>query len=294
MNPKLILCLALVLSGHCRAAITYPKAPDGGKQVVAKYLDPNLLTGLKITNYENLTVADPLAEYGAGDLITGKFLSTAELVSWRYLLMQGTNAVGAMELNADKKRGEYLKFNSLGKSQFDNSVLEAIRIAEQLPQVKKQDYELRYLWLHFFAPAIWLHGESNDIIIPLTDYWKTWNAYQPYSEGEIIKVLKPFVEQEKAAWAKVLKQQQKDNDTYAKAMMDYEKAHGRECGAISLYRMSPVGPFQNGEPPVGIWILEGKSSECGMLEYKARVTYKGHSGSVKTVEILEKLDDKKP
>ena len=294
MKPKLFLGLALVLSGHCYAAIVYPKAPDGGKQVVAKYLDPDLLNGLKITNYENLTVADPLAEYDAGALVSGKFLSTAKLVLWRYLLMQGTNAVGAMELNADKKRGEYLKFNSLGKSQFDNSVLEAIRIAEQLPQVKKQDYELRYLWLHFFVPAIWLHGESNDIIIPLTDYWKRWNAYQPYSEGEIIKILKPFVEQEKAAWSKVEEQRRKDNAAYIKAIADYEKAHGGECGAISLYRMTTVGPLQNGEPPVGIFILEGKSSKCGMLEYKAKVTYKGHSGSVKTVEILEKLDDKKP
>ena len=171
MNPKLILCLALVLS-------------------------------LRITNHENVTVADPLAEYGAGDLISGKFLSTAELLSWRYLLMQGTNAVGAMELNADKKRAEYLKFLSLGKSRDDNSELEAIRIAEQLPQVKKQDYELRCLGMMPYASAIWLHGESNDIIIPLPDDWKRWNAYQPYSEGEMIKLLKPIEDERIKMWKK--------------------------------------------------------------------------------------------
>jgi len=291
MKSKLILCLVLVLSGHCRAAIVYPKAPAGGKQIVAKYLDPDLLNGLRITNHENVTVADPLAEYDAGALVSGKFLSTSELVLWRYLLMQGTNAVGAMALNADKKRGEYLQFNSLGKSQFDNSVLEAIRIAEQLPQVKKQDYELRYLWLHFFVPAIWLHGESNDIIIPLTDYWKRLNTYQPYSEGEIIKILKPTVEQEGAAWAKIFKQQRKENAAYIKAMADYEKAHGGECGTISLYGTRE--PYQTVAPHVQTFILLGMSSKCGMLEYRVKVAYEGQANSVKTVEILEKLDDKK-
>ena len=34
MKPKIILGLALVLSGNCHAAIVYPKAPDGGRQIV--------------------------------------------------------------------------------------------------------------------------------------------------------------------------------------------------------------------------------------------------------------------
>jgi hypothetical protein len=33
-KPKLVLCLALVLSGICNAAIIYPKAPEGGRQLV--------------------------------------------------------------------------------------------------------------------------------------------------------------------------------------------------------------------------------------------------------------------
>jgi hypothetical protein len=51
MNPKFLICLALVLSGglNCPAAINYPKAPEGGKQVVEKYLDPQFLKGLGIT-----------------------------------------------------------------------------------------------------------------------------------------------------------------------------------------------------------------------------------------------------
>jgi hypothetical protein len=194
MKPKLILCLALVLSGHGHAAIIYPKAPDGGKQIVEKYLDPKLLKGLGITNVENLIIASPLAEYGGGILVTGKFLSTAQLLNWRYFLMDGTNAVGEMALNAGKSR--YLKFSWMGKGEMDNNALKAIRAAEQLPQTNKHDYEVRYLDMIPYAPAIWLHSESDDIIIPLTDYWSHWKAFQPYSESEMIKLLKPVEDEQ--------------------------------------------------------------------------------------------------
>jgi len=198
MKPKFILCLALVLSGNCYAAIVYPKAPDGGKQIVEKYLDPKLLNGLKITNVENLIIANPLADYGGSILVTGKFLSTARLLTWRYLLMDGTNAVGEVALNADKSR--YLKYCWMGTG-MDNNALKAIRVAEQLPQTNKHDYELRYLGMMPYAPAIWLHSESDDIIIPLTDYWNHWKAFQPYSESEMIKLLKP-VEDERIKMGK--------------------------------------------------------------------------------------------
>ena len=70
MKPKLLLCLALVLSGNCYAAIVYPKGPDGGKQIVYKYAgellksDPRFLGGFRI---EELTIADPYPDYGVGD-----------------------------------------------------------------------------------------------------------------------------------------------------------------------------------------------------------------------------------
>jgi hypothetical protein len=73
--------------------------------------------------------------------------------------------------------------------------LVGLQKAEELPQVQKQDYECRYLDLPFLFHAIWLHGKSDDIIIPLPPTWNEWNAYQPYSESEITKLLKPEAEQ---------------------------------------------------------------------------------------------------
>jgi hypothetical protein len=199
MKPKIILCLALVLSGHCYAAIVYPKAPDGGRQIVIENAseilrsDPHFLEGFRI---EELTVADPYRVYYVGDLTklaSGQLLSAAKSGgSWTYLFIHGTNAVGMAGLIADEKTGKTLKANGLGSSGLSNETLEALRIAEQLPQVKKQDYELRCLDIApvlFFA--VWLHGKSDDIIIPLGPTFGRWNAYQPYSESQMIKLLKP-------------------------------------------------------------------------------------------------------
>ena len=106
--------------------------------------------------------------------------------------MHGTNAVGAEQLIIDEKKGNALDFGGLYQTDFSNETLAALRIAEQFAQLKKQDYELRRLDCPgILFVAIWLHGKSDDIIIPLGATFGRWNALQPYSEREMIKLLKP-------------------------------------------------------------------------------------------------------
>lgn len=196
MKIKLLLCLALVLSGHCYAAIVYPKAPDGGREIVYKYAnellrsDPRFLGGFRI---EELTIAAPYQNYYVGltNLASGQLLSAAKPGDWTYLLMHGTNAAGA-ELITEGRDGGAPKFNGLYQSNFSKETLEALQIAKQLPQIKSQDYELRRLENpSIIFIAVWLHGKSDDIIIPLGDTFGRWNALQPYSESQMIKLLKP-------------------------------------------------------------------------------------------------------
>ena len=198
MKPKLLICLALVLSGHCFAAIIYPQAPDGGREIVYKYAgeilksDPRFLGGFRI---EELTMADPYRDYAVGltNLASGQLLSAAKSGGgWTYLFMHGTNAVGAAGLIADEKTGKALKANGLYATDFSNETVEALRIAEQLPQINQQDYEIRRLDSPgILFVAVWLHGKSDDIIIPLGATFGRWNALQPYSESQMIKLLKP-------------------------------------------------------------------------------------------------------
>jgi hypothetical protein len=180
--------------GSCEAAIVYPKAPAGGRQMVYEHLraHPDQLGELQI---KDLTIAEPHRWYSVGltDLASGHLVTAATSRSWRYILLHGTNAVGVAQVSdADAKTGNALQFSGWGETCFSKETLEALRIAETLPQVKKQDYELRFL----DSPgvvfcAVWLHGKSDDIIIPVPPTFGRWNAYQPYSEMQIIKLLKP-------------------------------------------------------------------------------------------------------
>jgi hypothetical protein len=195
MKLKLTLCLALVLSGHCFAAIVYPQAPNGGRQMVVKYLDPQFLKFLKVSRVEDLTIANHHRWYGVGltNLASGHLLSAAGSSSWRYILIHGTNAVGvATVFDTDAKTGKALRFGGLFETCFSKETLKALRMAEALPQVKKQDYELRFLDIPaVYFVAVWLHAESDDILIPLPPAFGRWSAYQPCSESDMIKLLKP-------------------------------------------------------------------------------------------------------
>ena len=189
--------ILLGAGSNCSAAIIYPKAPDGGRQIVhenaARILreQPEFLGGLHI---EDLAIGDPYGAYYVEptSLVAGRLLSGARLGEWMYLFTHGTNAVGAEGLDADKKTGKALGFSGLYKSNVSYETLEALRIAEQLPRIKKQDYELRRLQISALSfVAVWLHRKSDDIILPLPPTFGRWNAYQPYSEKQMIKLLKP-------------------------------------------------------------------------------------------------------
>ena len=202
MNSKLLLCLALALSGglNCPAAITYPKAPAGGEQVVReafKGLSQSISRYLGGYQIEDLTIAHHFRDYSVGltNLVSGQLLPAARAGTWRYLLLHGTNTVGAAELMADPTNSPALKFAGLDTTDFSRGTQVALRRAEQLPQLKRQDYQLRRLDCPaILFVAVWLHGKSDDILIPLPPTWGRYNPYQPYSERQMIQLLQPEAE----------------------------------------------------------------------------------------------------
>lgn len=129
-------------------------------------------------------------------MATGQLLRAATAGGWQYRLMHGSNTVGLVDVVPDKTDEKILHFAGLYQTDFSSEVLEAARIAGELQQVKKQDYQLRRLDIPAINfVAVWLRGKSDDILMPLPPtFHRKLNAYQAYSEREIIKVLKPEAE----------------------------------------------------------------------------------------------------
>jgi hypothetical protein len=116
---------------------------------------------------------------------------TAERISFKTEAVHRSNAIGEVELNADEKVGKLLDFVALHQTPFAQAALDALRVAERLPQVTKQDYEIRYLKiLAVYFVAVWLHAQSDDILIPLAPCPKSLNANHPYSESQVMELLK--------------------------------------------------------------------------------------------------------
>lgn len=184
------------IASYCDAAITRAKPPDGWRHVVHENTgrilrnDPRFLGRFSI---DQLTISDPIPNYNVGlmDLAAGQFLASARPAGWTCLFTTQSGApAGAAGVIEDKTSSTALRFNGLYQTNFTSETLEAMRRAEQLPQVQKSDHELRRLdcpAVHFVA--LWLHGRSDDIILPLPPTFGRWNAYQSYSAEQISKLL---------------------------------------------------------------------------------------------------------
>jgi len=198
MKTKFLLFLALALATPGRAALVYPAAPTGGETMVYKNAhdllqsDPGFLGGY---HAEELTLSPPCREYyiGLTNVAAGRLLSAAESHgAWQYMFLHGTDAAGAAGLVADEKAGGTLKFNDLYQTDGTQEMVMVLRMAEQLPQVKRSDYEVRRLDdPSILFMAVWLHGKTDDLIIPLGLTFGRWEAGRPYTEKQMLKLLRP-------------------------------------------------------------------------------------------------------
>ena len=177
--------------------ITFPFSTDEARQFIFEHMKSvqakqNLFKGV---NLEGLTVADSFQSYivSSQDIISGQLLSPAKPANWHYFVMRGTNAIGTAEVKSDAKTGRVLKV--VAYSQAPAPELQtALEKARQFPQVGSQSYEFRYLNLSpIYFRAAWLHGKTDDILIPLPPTYRKWDAYHAYSESEVIKILKELI-----------------------------------------------------------------------------------------------------
>ncbi len=293
MKFTFILLLALFLNACCNAELIYVDAPKKDQEIVYNYVRKILQPDTAFSN--NLHRADfkieaPFREYFVepGDVAAGRLLSATKSGAWQFLVFRGTNVIGIAYCMFDPKSGKpraSVEFSTIAYP------MEPVTMAEQLPQIKQQDYEVRLFGASIFR-GLWLHAKSNDIFIPANDGFGKLQALRPYSEVQLIKILKPEEERNVAMCEKLNKQEQKRDTVYLKAMMDYEKAHGGKCGAITNFTAS----FQDaGSPGIWVGILNGKSSKGGILAYKVEVTCKDEPLSfVKRVKILERITDNRP
>ncbi len=128
---------------------------------------------------------------GREAILRDVLLSTAVPVAWRYLLVTQEAAVSAAELS-DKGDGG-LAFSEVNDGPFVQATIEALTTAEALDEVQRGDFELRLLKIPaVYVVALWLHSETDDLIIPMAPAPRGVTAGRAYSADDLLQALRPL------------------------------------------------------------------------------------------------------
>jgi hypothetical protein len=201
-------------------AIITRNAPRGAATILSANVT-NMLRGKHIPHGmkadvrpQELEHSEPHPVYVAtlDDLVAGKLLSAARQTGWRYLLVQNEEVVAEAELSAARpaakgakgatksrsSKQHELTFAGLTHGPFSGATVDGLHAAERLPQVEKDDYELRLLKVPaVYLVALWLHGANEDILVPLGQPPAGLKKNKPYTEAAVIRALRATAERTK-------------------------------------------------------------------------------------------------
>ena len=188
--------------------ITFPKAPRAAAAKLVGHLtelarERKMPQRMSMMHLESLShsEAHPVYVVPLDALAEGKLLEAAKQTTWRYLLIQNNAPIAEAELAAGVRgakgaKSRSLDFVSLTHGPFAGATVDALGAAERLPQVVRDDYELRLLRIPaVYFVALWLHGAKDDILVPMGQPPGGLKANDPYTEAQVIDALRGSVQQ---------------------------------------------------------------------------------------------------
>jgi hypothetical protein len=135
----------------------------------------------------------PVYNVSLKDLADGKGLSTATLVSWRYLLSDG-ESTSVAEVSAPRSKKEPHAFAMLNRGPFVGSLVETVDAATTNKAFASTKFEMAVLHVPaLYALALWLRADkaAKNIVIPLAPAPAPLTAGKSYSEDEFVAALLP-------------------------------------------------------------------------------------------------------
>ncbi len=122
------------------------------------------------------------------DIAKGKLLEAAKPIGWRFLILQGNNALIAGTV---VESGGKMALNSINEGRLVGLTLDSLSAAEVAEEIKDRDFELRYLEVRpLYFVGVWLHSDNDNYIIPLEDSRADdITAHSLQTETKILKML---------------------------------------------------------------------------------------------------------
>lgn len=118
-----------------------------------------------------LQAVEPLQVFtlGLDDLLAKRDLPAAKSTGWLFLVQDSNQTVASAEA-VPTGTGDEQVVSALNEGRAVGATADAIRTVRNLPEVSKDDYELRILRVPaLYVTALWLHktAGTGDLIVPL-------------------------------------------------------------------------------------------------------------------------------
>ncbi|MGL4861144.1 MAG: hypothetical protein ACRC5A_15710 [Enterobacteriaceae bacterium] len=184
--------------------ISYPKAPADGVKILRPALQDALQTqGFGINRSfaravpGKISLSEPYRGYSLSldDLAQGKGLSAATAGDWHYLVF--SDGVTIADAQLTEVSGQ-LQFSALNHGGMATATVNALTIAENSAQLQGKNFELRLLLVSaLHVAAIWLHGNDEEVLLPIVPTPTALLAPQLYDEATLLALLIPAAQQAK-------------------------------------------------------------------------------------------------
>jgi hypothetical protein len=140
----------------------------------------------------DLTPTDPHEVYvlALADLVRDDDpLPAARPAGWRYLLSQEGQVVSAA-MTTLTEGGEH-RFALFNSGPYVGGTVSALAAAADLPEAAAQDLDVRLLTVPALnLTAVWLHGDQDEVLVPLSPAPAPLDPGRPYSASELLTALR--------------------------------------------------------------------------------------------------------
>lgn len=116
-------------------------------------------------------------------------LAAARPAGWRFLLSEQGQAVSAA-VTTRTPNGEH-RFALFNSGPYVGATRSALAEAAELPEVADRDMQVRLLTVPaLHLTAVWLHGDSDDVLLPLPPAPAQVTANQPHPANDLLRTLR--------------------------------------------------------------------------------------------------------
>lgn len=126
---------------------------------------------------------------GLRDVLSGRLPDNFRPSGWRYILQAGGSAVSSAETQATG--GATQQFSEFNSGPYVAATVQTLDRMASLPQIRGKNLTARLLRIPaLHLTALWLHGEDEDVFVPLEPAPSGVEANRQYQASELFAALR--------------------------------------------------------------------------------------------------------